>query len=102
MDVEQFRAFVAAHEWVFAKSMPHIPHFYVSRDKALAEEQFEAAVAFIRANGEERPWGRGKPLTYVDVDGFTYWTMGSPIPATRIINRKVEGTSMSPPGRSGP
>jgi len=99
MTPEQFDAFVAAHGWAFAKSMPHIPHFYVVRKDCRDDAEFAGAVTLIRAAGEARPWGRGKPLTYFDRDGWTYWTMGAPIGATTIINRKITGTSMEPPKR---
>ena len=97
MNQDDFRAFVAAHEWTFAKSMPHIPHFYVVRKHCRADSEFVQAVRLIRAAGEARPWGRGRPLTYFDIDGWTYWTMGSPLSETTIINRKITGTSMGPP-----
>lgn len=97
MTHEQFAAFVASVRWTFAKSMPHIPHYWLAR-KDVPYADFVAAVEFIRAHGEPRPWGRRPPLTYFDHDGWTYWTMGAPVPETTIINRKVKGTLMSPPG----
>ncbi len=36
----------------------------------------------------------GREYVYADYDGFQYWTMGAPLPATIILNRcrKVAGT----------
>jgi hypothetical protein len=98
MTEHDFQAFVLEHKWTFAKTMPHMPHFWLAR-KDVPDADFVAAVEWIRAKGEKRPWGRRPPLTYLDHDGWTYWTMGNPVPVTTIINRKIMGTSMSPPGR---
>ena len=95
MTPEQFREFVAAQAWTFAKTMPHIPHYWLAR-KDVDGAAFEAAVRCIRTHGEPRPWGKRPPLTYLDCDGWTYWTMGAPIGETTIINRKVQGTSLHP------
>lgn len=94
MTVEAFDAFVQAHQWTFAKSMPWCPHHYVVRKQCRDDAEFCAAVAYIRANGHQRWWGRKKdPLLYVQHGAHFYWTMGNPIEETTIINRAlVEGT----------
>lgn len=97
MTQNELCAFIDAHEWTFAKSMPLIPHFYVVRKQCRSDDEFIAVVNHIRAHGEARPWGRSRPLTYFDIGGWTYWTMGNPMHDTTIINRKVEGSSMAPP-----
>ena len=91
--LREFSDFASAHRWTFAKTMPHIPHYWLAR-KDVSDAEFEAAVRFIREHGEARPWGKRPPLTYLDCDGWTYWTMGNPLPVTTIINRKVQGTSL--------
>ena len=40
MTREEFDAFVKAHDWRFAKSMPQIPHAYVVREKCRNDEEF--------------------------------------------------------------
>ena len=91
MTVEEVRAFIAAHEWRFAKTMPRTPHWYVTRERARDVGEFQRVVAAIRALGEARRW-HGHIFTYLDLDGYCYWTMGAPIEATIIINRaKLEG-----------
>jgi hypothetical protein len=66
--------------------MPDHPHWYTVRGQTL-EEDFEAFVVFIREHGYEAEFGNVR-YTYFDVDGFSYWTMGAPLPETVIINRK--------------
>jgi hypothetical protein len=41
-------------------------------------------------------------LTYVNVDGYRYWTMGEPIPQTTIINRTSVEMTWYPPRNDAP
>lgn len=88
MTEEDFRDFIQAHEWRFAKSMPKNPHFYVVREKCRNDDEFVQAVSFIRKYGFPRPFFR-KTYIYHDFDGNSYWTMGNSLSVTKIINRAV-------------
>lgn len=85
MTLETFREWVQSVHWQFAYTMITMPHEYTllhKSDKSL----FYEAMRFIAANGQERLF-KGKPYTYVDVDGLSYWAMGGV-----VINRaKYEG-----------
>jgi len=83
--LDAIKAFIAKHEWTFAKTMPQWPHWYVVRKNCI-DDEFVSFAVFIRNNGEVRPWGPYMHV-YVDIDCFTYWTMGNPIEETTIINR---------------
>ena len=50
-DLERIRTFIAGHRWVFAKTMPHWPHWYTLRKEAQSDEEFLWLVAFIRDHG---------------------------------------------------
>ena len=78
-------AFVNEQEWVFAKTMPEWPHEYIVRER-VDEKLFEQLVRHIRAHGYEGNFYR-KILTYYDEGGMMYWTMGTPVGETTIINR---------------
>ncbi len=83
---EHLRQFVATQTWTFAKTYaPRWPHEYIVRDR-VDESLFEQLVLHIREHGYE---GRfyTKTITYFDEDGLTYWTMGSPLAETTVINR---------------
>ncbi len=82
-DVE---AFIAANDWTFAKTMPQSPHWYLHRDRCSSSADFVAVVEFIREHGERRTFGKRR-YVYLDIGEFTYWTMGSPIDQTIILNR---------------
>jgi hypothetical protein len=84
---EWLRDFIRTRRWQFAKTMSHIPHEYTVRDwRPEAINEFELVVEFIRKNGmPERFWS--KTFIYYYLDGYKYWTMGSPVQETRLINR---------------
>ena len=96
MNDDHIRRFIGDHEWTFAKTMPTIPHWYTLRKKAKRDEDFAAFVQEIRVRGVARQFGR-KSFTYFDIDGWTYWTMGSPIEETILINRARLPEPATPP-----
>jgi hypothetical protein len=87
MNREGFQAFIDAHEWTYAKTMPKWPHHYTTRDRCRSVEEFEAAVLFIRAEGYNKMFYRSKRCYMNHTDGHFYWTMGDLVPNTLVINR---------------
>lgn len=73
--------------WTFAKTMPNNPHYWTLR-KAWpgGSEDFEAVVQFIRDAGHTIRFGR-TDYRCLNVNGWRYWTMGSPLDQTTLINR---------------
>jgi len=65
--------------------MPQIPHEYTTR-RDVPIEEFESFVRYIREHGYEAEFA-GKTYTYLNVDGWRYWTMGAPLEETTVINR---------------
>jgi hypothetical protein len=88
MTEDEFRAFVEESPWQFAKTMANIPHEYSLRKKHSDDERFAEAVQFIRDHGYEQNF-YSKTFTYFDVGDKQYWTMGSPLDKTILINRAV-------------
>ena len=86
------RQFVTSCQWTFAKTYaPTWPHEYIVRDR-VDEDLFVQLVQHIRAYGYEGSF-YVKRITYFDEDGLVYWTMGSPLEKTTIVNRcKTEQT----------
>ena len=92
MTDDEARAFIAAHEWRFAKTMPQWPHWYVVRKNCRDAGEFERFVIASRERGYQarfrpHPFHVGFLRPYFEMDGFHYWTMGSPVGETTIINR---------------
>jgi hypothetical protein len=93
-------AFIKASEWRFASTMKWNPHWYTVRPNYVrgmvyfpnprppAEQRFADVVQYIQALGQRRIWKGTRSFVHIDVDGLTYWTMGSPAEETWIINRK--------------
>jgi hypothetical protein len=86
MTTDALRAFVEQSIWTFAKTMPKNAHEYTLRKKAKDEALFERVVMHIRARGYRKNFN-GRGYLYFDLDGWQYWTMGSPLSATILINR---------------
>ena len=85
------KAFVQKEKWTFAKTMLDWPHEYLVRER-VDGALFEAMVSHIREHGYEGSF-YSRPITYFNEDGMVYWTMGSPIEDTIIINRCKEEDS---------
>ena len=86
MTEDEFREWVAAGEWKFAKTMPEIPHWYTLREERQDDERFSLAVKFVYDNGRLGHW-YGRARRYYDLDGFTYWAMNEPPGETVLMNR---------------
>ena len=85
MITETIKHFIDNSYWKFAKSMPQWPHEYVVRS-TLNEKDFLEFVQFIRSNGYSKRFNN-RVYIYYDYNGHSYWTMGSPLEKTIIINR---------------
>ena len=89
------RAYIAEVRWQFAKTMPQWPHEYTVREwRPDLEREFFEFVELIRRDGIVKPWPRDAPmpryhLTYLEIDGWEYWSMGAPVRDTTVINRAL-------------
>jgi hypothetical protein len=89
------RAYIAKVRWQFAKTMPQWPHEYTVREwRQDLEREFFEFVALIRRDGIVKPWPPDVATpryhhTYLELDGWEYWSMGVPIPETTLINRAL-------------
>jgi hypothetical protein len=86
MSDEEIKVFIASSSWAVAKRMPNTPHEYTARRNAKDLATFERFIMHIRNNGYRQKFGKYN-YTYLDVDGWQYWTMGWPVQQTMIINR---------------
>ena len=82
---DELREFIRSSNWTFAKTMPKWPHEYIVRGH-VDERLFVELVCYIRQHGYEGTFYQ-KSITYFDDGGMVYWTMGSPISETTIVNR---------------
>lgn len=76
---------LANANFVYAKSMPKMPHHYTLRE-TWDSNTFDYVVQKIRDMGvPERFFG--KTYIYYYANGYKYWTMGNPVCETKLINR---------------
>jgi hypothetical protein len=91
--LDDARRYIAAVRWQFAHTMPRWPHEYtVRRWREDLHESFAAFVELIRREGADKPWPKDAAVprhrnTYLEIDGWQYWTMGAPVEETTVINR---------------
>jgi hypothetical protein len=72
--------------WIFAKTMPENPHYYMLR-KESDDGEFVRFVEIIRQYGYQYQY-EGYWYTVLNVYDWYYWTMGAPMEETILINRK--------------
>ena len=100
-DTGFLEGFIAVQKWIFARTMPKCPHWYVVRGKGPIDGEFIKFVHHIRAFGYDEPWGRDIHR-YLDFQGFRYWTMGFVMAVTIIINRCELGNRSPQPFSGNP
>ena len=77
MDDEWFRSWIERGRWIFAKTMPLTPHWYVLR-REQDDAEFSRAVLDIRRYGHRITF-QGRPYVIYVIDGYKYWSMGWPL-----------------------
>ena len=83
----RFAHFADTAHWVFAKTMRQNPHDYTLRRTAPDHRTFDDAVLYIRTHGVIEYFQK-KPYKMLESGGHKFWTMGSPLCDTLLINRK--------------
>jgi hypothetical protein len=86
MNYEDVESLLLSSKYKFAKTMPKNPHEYTLIHDWVDVRAFRSVVEYIRQHGYKKTF-YGREYTYLDIQGKTYWTMGSPITETILINR---------------
>jgi len=83
----EIREYIKSVRWVYAKTMPRHPHEYTLRNWRIDKiDEFNRFILFIREQGYDEYFYK-KKMRYYNIDGYKYWTMGSPLEETILINR---------------
>jgi len=72
--------------WIFAKTMPENPHYYMLRKECADDKDFVRFVELIRQYGHKYKF-KNSWYDRLIVGDWYYWTMGAPIEETILINR---------------
>lgn len=85
---EEFLEFVTQVDWIFAKSIPNWPHFYIVEEELDNPEAYTAARAFIRDRGYDGHFF-DLDVRYYDLGEWTYWSspLAKPFEDQYMINR---------------
>lgn len=87
-DESYARSLIVRCQWTWAKTYISIPHEYIVRDKCgLTDAEFVYLINAQREYGIPEQWHKYN-FPYLYIDGYKYWTMGSPIEETTVINRQ--------------
>jgi len=86
----RIKKFIDESSWVYAKTYPKFPHYYVLRRRARSESDFDFFVGYVFQYGERGHFFR-KIFYYLFIDGYKYW-IDAEDDGTFIINRaKING-----------
>ena len=69
------RPYIASQEWVFAKTMPTSPHFYVQIARSTDWVGHLQCLTWIRQRGQLKQV-QGRQYRYVILDKWRYWALG--------------------------
>ncbi len=93
-ELVRVRTFIESHEWHFAKTMPHIPHWYCLRKDKSDVEEFLWFARYIKEHGIPGQF-YGKTYCYFYLDGYKYWSMDESPEDCDLINRDIVETQDS-------
>jgi len=80
--MEKFLKLIQQNKWVFAKTIPKIPHYYIVRDNLSSynKKLFDKFKVFIDKNGYTKKF-YSKEYWYININGYKYWIIEN------ILNR---------------
>ena len=89
MDKKRLNKFIKSNKWIFAKTYADtFPHEYVVQpDDPKKLEEFIFFAKSIHKYGYLKAFYKSM-FTYLEIDGYKYWTMGDGYGNTTIINRE--------------
>ena len=88
-DEERARAFVDAQEWIFAKMMADIPHFYCLKNNCPAPEALPPFVRYMVAHSVPGTF-YGRTYQYFYLVDWKYWIMDDTPGDCDLINREFQ------------
>jgi len=72
LTLEEMTAAVKAQNWIFAKTMPTIPHWYCLRRNFVDQDLFFRMVDYIKAYHVVEEWNN-RYYKYVYIGEYKYW-----------------------------
>ncbi|PIP64360.1 hypothetical protein COW96_02985, partial [Candidatus Roizmanbacteria bacterium CG22_combo_CG10-13_8_21_14_all_33_16] len=83
--IENFGELINRNKWIFAKTMPEIPHYYIVRDSLSENDKklFDEFNMFIRKNGYATKF-YSKQYTYFNIGRYRYWVIENILNRTKL------------------
>jgi len=78
---------LASAKFVFAKTMPKIPHFYTVGKDWDSFDDFIKACDLVKAHGVSEVLWRFPPRNYLYVGPWRYWPLPEPPQTYTVLNR---------------
>ena len=81
--MDKFYNLIGQNKWIFAKTMPEIPHYYIVKDDLSNDDKklFNEFDEYIKMNGYSRKF-YSKKYIYLNIDDYKYWVIDN------ILNRE--------------
>ena len=92
-DEEKARAFVDGQQWIFAKTMADIPHFYCLKKNSVDPEEFDWFVQYLVDHSVPGTFF-GRMYQYLFLDDWKYWIMEEDPTECGLINKEYLGHSV--------
>lgn len=88
-ETNRARSFAEGQQWIFAKTMVDIPHYYCLRAKCSNPLDFERFVRLLTENSVPGTF-YGKTYHYFFLDDWKYWIMDANPAECDLINREYQ------------
>lgn len=85
-NIERAQRFILDNEWIFAKTMAYIPHWYCLRERYGNFAEYAWFVDYMRKNSLEGKFGN-RTFQYFYLNGYKYWDMDDTVESCDLINR---------------
>lgn len=87
--MSNFDDFLNKQNWIFAKTMSEIPHYYIVRDNLLSEEKaiFDDLKKDLKEKGYFEEF-QGKNYQYLNIGEYKYWVIDNILNRIKVENKK--------------
>lgn len=91
MVTNDIETFINRSKWIFAKTMPEIPHYYIIRDYLSEDDKklFDDFNVFIKKNGYQATFC-SKQYTYFNIGNYQYWVIENILNRVKMVDSKTK------------
>jgi len=88
--MKKFLKLIENNKWIFAETMPEIPHYYIVKDDLSNDDKklFDELKINIDKNGYTKEY-RSEEYRYVDIYDYKYWVIDNILNREKNIETKI-------------